>query len=334
MNKVEHFYELDYIRALSAIFVVLYHYTTRYNEIFGNELKLIFELSWGALAVNTFFILSGYLTMINLCDNRILFLYKRFVRIFPTYWIAIIITSFFMGLLMPERLLSLKEILINFTMLQSIIGINSVDGVYWTLLFEVLFYFWVMVILLRRDTNTRIKFLYLWILIALFTIICKIIGIDNALITLVGKLLIVSRVHHFILGILIAMWVQRVDKIKLIFLCGLCLINAYLQQGLTVLIWMLVWGGLIWGVATGRLHFKMREKNIIHISLCFVATISYSLYLLHQNIGFAIIGKMKDMYIDIMIIIPIFISILIASVVHYLMAEPVRNLSKKIEKRL
>lgn len=334
MKKAEHFYELDYIRALSAIFVVLYHYTTRYNEIFDNELKLIFELPWGALAVNTFFILSGYLTMVNLGDNRIIFSYKRFIRIFPTYWVAIIITSLFMCLLMPERLLSMKEILINFTMLQSLVGINSVDGVYWTLLFEVLFYFWVMVLMPRRDMNTRIKLLYLWIFIALFTTICKMIGIDNPVITLIGKLFIVSRVHHFILGIFIALWVKRVDKKFLVPLCCLCFINAYLQQGLSVLLWMIVWGGIIGGVATGRLHFKMRETNIIHVSLCFIATISYPLYLLHQNIGFAIIEKMKDSYTDIMIIIPIIISILLASVVHYFIAEPIRKYLTKIEKEI
>ena len=53
---------LDYIRAISILLIVLYHWTFRYEESIGHIDKYPLLCEWGALAVNTFFIMTAFLT--------------------------------------------------------------------------------------------------------------------------------------------------------------------------------------------------------------------------------------------------------------------------------
>lgn len=60
---------LDWIRAIAAISVVLYHYTTRYNESIGHLLEYPINVTYGYMGVAVFFILSGFLLMLNIDGN-------------------------------------------------------------------------------------------------------------------------------------------------------------------------------------------------------------------------------------------------------------------------
>lgn len=53
---------LDYLRGLSAIAVMLYHYTTRYDQLFGHTTDYPVFFQYGSYGVLVFFLLSGYLT--------------------------------------------------------------------------------------------------------------------------------------------------------------------------------------------------------------------------------------------------------------------------------
>ena len=57
---------LDYLRAVSMILIILYHYTTRYEEIIGHQVVWSINVPWGCFAVKTFFVMTGYLTFANL----------------------------------------------------------------------------------------------------------------------------------------------------------------------------------------------------------------------------------------------------------------------------
>ena len=80
-------YELDAFRGIAAMAVVLYHYSTRYNEIFDVTSFLNFSFGW--MGVPLFFILSGFVITlsVNRCKSPFEFLYRRFIRLYPTYWI-------------------------------------------------------------------------------------------------------------------------------------------------------------------------------------------------------------------------------------------------------
>lgn len=89
--KKERIFYLDFIRALSMIIIVTYHFSVGimvnsnapYIPIFINGM-------WGLLGVTLFFMISGASLMYNYGDELDLKKYykKRFLGIYPTYWIA------------------------------------------------------------------------------------------------------------------------------------------------------------------------------------------------------------------------------------------------------
>ncbi|ASL29066.1 acyltransferase family protein [Azotobacter chroococcum] len=146
---------LDYGRFSAALIVMLYHYT--FNGIANGKIisithiPFIIELTkYGYLGVELFFMISGYV-IFHSAKNRSAaqFAVSRAIRLYPSYWFAVLFTSLFAwywgGSAMSVHPL---QILANMTLLQSYFGFDHVDGVYWTLVYEVMFYAAVFIILL------------------------------------------------------------------------------------------------------------------------------------------------------------------------------------------
>jgi peptidoglycan/LPS O-acetylase OafA/YrhL len=69
------------------------------------------------------------------------FLASRFTRLFPAYWVCVLITTGVVTLLPAVfRPLRPRAVLTNLTMLQDPLGVPRVDDVYWTLWTEMKFY--------------------------------------------------------------------------------------------------------------------------------------------------------------------------------------------------
>ncbi len=88
--KKERNYNLDIVRIIAIIFVVLVHVDNYYGS-WQNFAE------WGANGVSLFFILSGYLGAISYNNKLIPVSYyrKRLLRIIPTYYIALLINYVF-----------------------------------------------------------------------------------------------------------------------------------------------------------------------------------------------------------------------------------------------
>lgn len=65
----KHVYAFDYIRALAAMGVVLFHYTTRYNQIYAHLDQNYLDFPYGYMGVTTFFVLSAFLSTANMKDG-------------------------------------------------------------------------------------------------------------------------------------------------------------------------------------------------------------------------------------------------------------------------
>ena len=160
---------LDYGRFIAAMMVVLFHYTARGISL-GKVTDItvipsVVEFSrYGYLGVELFFMISGYVIFYS-ASNRTpsQFAVSRAVRLFPTYWFAIILTSL-IALRWGGDLMSvdLPQMLANFTMFQRFIGFGDVDGVYWTLVYEVLFYGAVFMLLMFGQQNNLNKIFIFW----------------------------------------------------------------------------------------------------------------------------------------------------------------------------
>lgn len=158
---------IDFARFFAAIMVVFFHYT--YNGIANGKVTSMDPFSsfsavsrYGYLGVDLFFMISGYVIFFSAKSNTAAqFAFSRFLRLYPAYWVAVLLTSVFSFYIGSNAMSTdLKTTLINLTMFQSFFDIKDVDGVYWTLVYELKFYFFIFAILmfgLREKLNAIIK---------------------------------------------------------------------------------------------------------------------------------------------------------------------------------
>src|SRR5262245_2267588 len=157
---------LDGLRGLAASSVVVYHYTTRFDEHFGHHPGLPFYFPYGGFGVELFFLISGFVIYMTLERTRTVgeFAYKRFTRLYPAYWFSVVLTfSAVRAFGLPGLEVSTVAAALNLTMLNRFMSVHYVDGVYWSLACELVFYFWIVVLyrlgLLRRLHRTLMIFL-------------------------------------------------------------------------------------------------------------------------------------------------------------------------------
>jgi peptidoglycan/LPS O-acetylase OafA/YrhL len=153
LARAEHhdrFAELDGLRGIAAIWVMLFHFTKGLTLFWlSNNLTLANEITplsiniRGTSAVELFFIISGYVIFMTLrrCRNLSDFFASRFARLFPAYWVAVAVSTI-VGMLLPAANLpvNIMQAIGNLTMLQAYLGIPGVDPSYWSLAFELAFY--------------------------------------------------------------------------------------------------------------------------------------------------------------------------------------------------
>lgn len=130
---------LDYVDSLRGISALLVVFSHAFSSLTYNELNL----NIGKVGVFIFFMISGFVIPFSLKNGDApysKFIISRFFRLYPAYWLSIVLACAVM-LLSDTTFPSWKTILANATMLQMGIGIPNIIGVYWTLFIEVIFYF-------------------------------------------------------------------------------------------------------------------------------------------------------------------------------------------------
>jgi len=316
---------LDYIRAISAILVLLYHYTTRYFDSYFGE---TFEsdhvgLWWGCWAVSAFFILSGFLTVYNLKGNMSFwaFLKKRFIRLYPGYFFCVIITTLFTLVFAFEKFIGVFPTVMNFTVIQNLLGIESVDGAYWTLLCEIVFYFVVaFAILIKCEKHLDIISM-IWLgIIACFSVVGNLIEIPGAVRSIFGVFVIEKYAHTFIAGISLY-YILESGRRKWISIINLavCILIHFCRFNIMSGVFVVICISMIIIFVKTEFSFKY-DKPLI-----FLAGISFPLYLLHQNIGYIIMYKAYQLgfHYCVGLVAAIVVSLAIAFLVQNYFANPV-----------
>lgn len=281
--------ELDALRGLAALAVVAFHYTTFYQQEVGHVQPLPFGFPAGNFGVHLFFLISGFVIFMTLERTRTAldFAVSRFSRLFPAYWVAMLLTAavvYTVG--MPRQQLPAADVAANLTMVQEILGFEHLDGSYWTLQVELFFYaqmvLWFALGLLRHIR---------WI-IAAWLVLAVVYGeaVQHQLhfSYTVRELLILRHIPFFAIGILFyRLWSQpRVDWRDLL-LIALALAAVGVVQAPVYLLAGVVCTGIFALFVTGRLGW-LRSRVF-----AFFGAISYALYLLHQAIGFAVIHALE-----------------------------------------
>lgn len=317
--NIKRYAELDVFRGLAIISVLLFHYTTRYDQLYGYT-EMPFSFPYGHLGVQLFFMISGfviYMGLENIKDGSD-FIVKRISRLYPAYWASIGITFSLVAIFtLPGRQVPLYDALINLSMLQSwISGVKQVDGSYWALSRFIAFY---IIIFLIHKFHLKQKIIQICIVWLLLMCISK--TADNIGFSISSKIKLTFLLidgSFFILGIMFYMIKKYGNKSSFYFVIFCCHASIYFVNGRLLFVAALVFSFLFVLFSTGSLEF-------INIKpLKWLGGVSYSLYLVHQNIGYIVINKLKILDINFVLIIMIAmaISLSIAAMVDYYIEKP------------
>lgn len=311
--------ELDAIRGIAALMVVLFHYTVRYGQIYGFPVEPLFRFETGQYGVQLFFMISGFVIFLTLdkTDYAVDFILSRFSRLYPAYWAAIILTFSVVSVCsLPGREVNFASAAINLTMIQEWLRVANVDGVYWTLAVELSFYC-IMFLLFITKLLKRIEYIAsIWLVVILLSKLVE--NVESIQIYWVVKLFfLLDYGNLFLAGILFCKLMHEEKVVYYaILLCSL-VVEYYLQRELVALI--AVYYLVFYLFVTHRL------KILTAGPLVFFGTISYSLYLIHQNIGYVVINELKSFGIFNPVsglLMPLLTSVLIASVMQRYIEKP------------
>lgn len=327
LTNSQRFEELDSFRGLAALAVVLYHFTLRYEHVYHHNEIPFFSLPYGDYGVQFFFMISGFVIFMTLekCTSSRDFLVSRFCRLFPAYWVAVLIT-FSVGYFapLPNQELTMTQLLVNLSMLQAFFYIPSVDGVYWSLAFELSFYFVMLMIFLSRQLHAMEYLIIVWLSAMLANFLLPYTGFEIPWrLQLLGVL---KYTNAFMAGIVFYQIYHHGFSVLRVATLIACLVLELICVSITSFIFFTAFFALFLLAIRGQLTL------LKHPALLYMGAISYTLYLTHQMLGFKVIHLLEaqGMAPDLAILIAVICSILLASVLTRYVERPGGRFFKKL----
>ncbi|RRR86967.1 acyltransferase [Streptomyces sp. RP5T] len=335
-------YAIDGIRLLAALMVAVHHYagTNRVDQP-GNRIwdrpvsdimPTVFRFaSYGWIGVEIFFVISGFVICMS-CWGRSprQFFTSRVIRLYPAYWFAIVFTTAVLVALPGVwGRLRTRDILLNFTMLQSGSGVMNVDGVYWTLWSELRFYLLFLVVVWSGLTYRKVVvFCCVWGAAAMLAPISKlpllelVANPEGAWYFIAGlSLYLMHRFGQDLLlwGILALAWLMgqrelgiRIDEVEHV--------SGWRGSVLIFTVFLLAMVAIALG-ATDRVRWKW---------LVTAGALTYPLYLMHYAVGTTLINRLRDTMDARLLVVSVIAGFLLLSwLVHRFVERPVARLLKR-----
>ncbi|WP_424883253.1 acyltransferase family protein [Streptomyces sp. SLBN-8D4] len=335
-------YAVDGIRLLAALMVAVHHYAGTHrvdqpgNRIWDRPVSDIMPTvfrfaSYGWIGVEIFFVISGFVICMS-CWGRTprQFFTSRVIRLYPAYWFAIVFTTAVL-ITLPgvwDRLRT-RDILLNFTMLQSGSGVMNVDGVYWTLWSELRFYLLFLVVVWSGLTYRKVVvFCCVWGAAAMLAPISKlpllelVANPEGAWYFIAGlSLYLMHRFGQDLLlwGILAMAWLMgqrelglRIDEVEHV--------SGWRGSVAIFTAFLLVMVAVALG-ATDRIRWKW---------LVTAGALTYPLYLMHYAAGAVLINRLRDTMDARLLIASVIAGFMLLSwLVHRFVERPVARLLKR-----
>lgn len=281
--------EVDALRGLAALAVVLFHFTTQFGVMFPGAPQTPLQVAHGHFGVNLFFIISGFVIFMTLdrTESAMDFVVTRFSRLYPAYWVSVLLTYMIThGLGLPGKLVDANTAVANLLMFHSLFRVPHVDGVYWTLEVELLFYGWMLLLLVLRQLDR--VFLAVGLLLGLrwiYWAAAQWAGVDLPYIA--WRLLILEHLPWFVLGLSTHALLspdtaqRRHRQAAILVIVAILTLLITASPGRAALGMMFF--AIVYGAASG--HLPVLRLPV----LVWLGSISYPLYLLHENIGWSLL---------------------------------------------
>ena len=309
---------IDILRGLAALMVTIFHLTgstgiSKTASVFGR---------YGSLGVQVFFVISGFVLPYSLyksgyqLKNFFSFLIKRIIRIHPAYIVAILI-GIVLAVAAHRKPITWDGALLHLVFLNTSFGYNDTSAVFWTLKIE--FGFYILVALLFSHFIASSYRSAILIIIILILVLLNVAP------------LLIPWLTFFALGILI-------------FNKQCCKMNPVLFWGMAVIITIVnlkVHGlaGTIAGciaflfILFGKIEYFQKQTGQI---LLWLGMISYSLYLVHWDIGRVVVGISRHIPVignseSLRVCAGVGASIICAYGLYKLVERPSIKLANKIE---
>lgn len=286
MSEAGRLRELDALRGIAALAVVLYHYLCRYHDLYGHDFVPSPVLNYLSRGVDLFFIISGFVIFMTLSRTRrpLDFVVSRLTRLLPAYLAAVILTFAVVSLTgLPGREVDWREAAINLTMLQGHLGVRPVDGVYWTLSVELSFYLLVFLAWLGGWLRSFPLAGAVWLGASQAVVLAAKLKL-LAITPLMSSLFFFPHVPCFLAGMTLyrirsAGWSRPLAALLLASAAAVLLqgVGPALLTGAFILVFLLVGAG--------------RATALLTPPLPALGGISYALYLAHQNIGYVVMRQ-------------------------------------------
>ncbi len=333
---------LDGIRFLAAAYVVVFHFSAGDRSSWHGPSRVLFAplfhvASYGWLGVELFFMISGFVICLSAWGKSVgEFAISRFVRLYPAYWFAIMLTT--TVLLVDQsraHALSWSQVLTNLTMTESYAQVPAVDPSYWTLAIELNFYLLVAVTLTWRGFtyNRVVTFCAVWLAASLFDAVTDSywygLLVQPLYVPFFVAGIVAYLMHRF--GPSLALW-------ALLACCWACAMYRLVDRtavqhpsGVTLNYWVsaVIVSGFFILLTLVALH----KLNAVRGRwLVTAGALTYPLYLLHQQIGETLIRSLDHRVPSWALLVGVFAFMLVLSwlVQHY--AE--RPLARRIRTAL
>ena len=285
---------LDFLRAVAITSVVLYHYTARFDAAYYRTdapIPFTFQLGW--LGVDIFFSVSAFCIFMTLeSAGRIEnFWAKRVARIQPAYIAGILLTSTIVSLFgLSEREAGWWTAVSNIFWVNMIPSMKMVDNVYWSLAVEMKFYFWIgLLYFILKGKHISIAWSVLSGFGALLLSLEGYFGHAGHVASLFAEfVLIANYAPQFLVGIIAFEWPRLSQRIRTTLVPVAAVLLWSTPRSSDIEMIMLVTMAVSFCIL--RMPQLRFPKPVI-----FVGMFSYSLYLVHQNIGLVVIRELSTM---------------------------------------
>jgi peptidoglycan/LPS O-acetylase OafA/YrhL len=322
---------VDLLRFIAAISVVFFHYCFRgergaFVPPLGLPDSLQTAASYGGMGVYLFFVVSGFVIAYSAHGRSAwVFAASRFARLYPTYGLAVTVTALVLAF---SGGVSVVQYVANLLMFPKVLHQPMVDGVYWSIQYEVLFYGWVFaLVLLRVFDRWQTVVVAVWLVIAAFNLWVIKSGV-------LSMLFLTQYAGFFASGIMLfRLRREGFSGVTVLLLVAamviagiaahqemketLALYNAaYSPRTFFVILVLIYW---FMGIAT--LHRGDVPWAEVMVGL---GALTYPLYLLHQMIGYLLITLLFPLLSSYgALIVTIAIMLSLAFTVQYVFERPV-----------
>lgn len=296
---------LDLLRLFAALAVVGFHYFFRGAAGGQPMMDVVYPTIapiaiFGYLGVNLFFLISGYVIALSAESRTALdFGLARFVRIYPGFLICMSIS--FLVLLaagMSSMPVNPSQFFANLAIFAPAFGQPFVDGVYWSIVIELIFYGWIALAIVTGVFSAfRLEFIAAMLVVS---------AVNEAFIGggALRTIFVTEFAPLFALGMLAQFIQARGASVETGILALAAFILSFAHLTITR-----DWMSAHYGMALT--NHELVAANMV-ILLLFVAGLAssplikstavitaiggltYPLYLLHQNIGYVLIPSMAD----------------------------------------